>query len=239
MSTEFPAFTVVSSFRLAEQMLSDMLQVVPYSKEHEHVWSPQLATVLLEACSQLDSLWKARSGRASARLDIRDYFAMFGGDVAERWLVFWGETGVRVQPFAAWSVTPNHSKDKFTPLDWWQAYNDLKHSRLANRKRATLRHAAHAVAGLFVAIVRCPECASAVAHEGWIPSPGRLGMDAEYLLSDDANLSGVVAETTLLSYPLRLEWKPGRPRLVQTSVRGGSYRFQTWCAENGLGHWEQ
>lgn len=241
MATDFPASVVLSSFRLVEQMLDEVVQVIPYSEEHESVWSPQLVTVLLEACSQLDSLWKARlrlgPSASIGQATIKDYFGEFGSDVAHHWVVFWGERGMRIQPFQPWTDAAEYTKPHYQPTDWWQAYNAVKHDRLVNRKQATLRQAAHAVAGLFVAILRSPECAAAVAHAGWIPSPGSLGMGAENLLSDDSPVFGVVAESALLSHPINLEWKPGLPKATSMSVRSGSYRFQTWCAENGLAHW--
>lgn len=234
---DFPASAVVSSFRRVERMLNDVVEVLPYSDEHLDVWSPYLVTILLEACSQLDSLWKAKSrqtGSGSKDPKITDYFASFGSDVAHRWLVFWGEQGRRVQPFAPWIGAATYK-----PLEWWQAYNNVKHDRLANRTQAKLRHAVDAVAGLFIAILRSPECAAAVAHEGWIvPSPGALGIQAEDLLSDHSSVRGIVVESVLLSHPVKLGWKPGPPRHTMTSVRGGSDRFRSWCAQHGLVHWE-
>lgn len=217
-------------------MLSDVVEVLPYSDEHLDVWSPHLVTVLLEACSQLDSLWKAKFRQAGSRSkdqsNIHDYFDRFGSDVAHRWLVFWGEHGVRVQPFSPWADAATYK-----PLDWWKAYNDVKHDRLANRRQAKLRHAVDAVAGLFVAILRSPECATAVAHEGWIdPSPGALGIQAEHLLSDHSLARGIVVESVLLSHSVKLAWKPGPPQHIMSGGRVGSERFRSWCAQNGLSH---
>ena len=60
MSTapSFPGETVISSFTQLEGMFQEVLGHIPYVPEHEDVWSPSLVTILLEACSQLDSLWK-------------------------------------------------------------------------------------------------------------------------------------------------------------------------------------
>lgn len=217
-------------------MLGEVLNTVPYGPEHENVWSPRLTTVLLEACSQLDSLWRARSHQATS-LSIKDYFDHFGPDVADRWLVFWGEPALRLQPFSAWARIAERERADYQALDWWKAYNALKHDRLKYRKDATLRNAVHALAGLFVAIVRSPECAAAIAHDGWIPSPGQLGIPAEDLLADESPVQGIVVETRLISYGVQLGWNPGPARHRGLSVRSGSYRFQSWCAEHGLAHW--
>ena len=54
-----------------------------------------------------------------------------------------GQEGKRIEPFAAWI------SQSYVPLDWWQAYNNVKHDRLANRTQATMKHAAQALAALF------------------------------------------------------------------------------------------
>jgi hypothetical protein len=91
MSTEpFPGYSVISWFETVESWLSDVLTVVPYCEEHLNVWSPQLVTVLLEACSQIDSLYKDEFGE----IDIVGYFTRCGETLAPRWLLFWAESSM-------------------------------------------------------------------------------------------------------------------------------------------------
>ncbi len=232
MSEPFPARTVIVSFNLIERMMSDIVGVVPFCPEHHGVWSPQLATVLLEAGSQLDSLWKARSP-AGPRPDMPAYFSQFGEGVARSWLVFWGEGGHRVQPFAAWDGAASWAKTDYVPLPWWRAYNAVKHDRLAERRQATLMNAVEALAALFVAIVRSPPCASAVANEEWIPDPSRYGQTPEELLAGGGFIGNLVAESRLFSFPFHA----GAERPVSVPTSAYSPRFAHWCGENGIREW--
>ena len=72
--------SVITWFESAEQMLMAVLDVIPYETFHENVWSPRLVTVLLETCSQLDSLFKQQAIQSpsvtSQSLNITDYFSL-------------------------------------------------------------------------------------------------------------------------------------------------------------------
>ena len=98
-ASTFPGETVISSFNQLELMFSEFLRHIPYVLEHENVWSPGLVTILMEACSQLDSLWKYKVTNSPNRilppsgqnLNITHYFENFGQDVAPEWAVLWAK----------------------------------------------------------------------------------------------------------------------------------------------------
>jgi len=225
----FPGRFVVASFQQAETMLEGFLQVVPFCEEHENVWSPQLVTILIEACSQLDSLWitELRGEGEETRPNIQDYFTKLGSKVSNNWLVIWGEKGVKVQPFAAW-----HGASTYKPLPWWQAYNNLKHDRLKHRKEATYRNAVDSMAGLFIAMYKCRNCADALAEQEWAVAPARYGMEAADFYGDSCPMLGVVAESKFFSYPMHAETKLEKSTGVVSSKQ--SHRFQRWCVENRM-----
>ena len=167
--------SVIVWFESAEQMLMAVLDVIPYEAVHENVWSPRLVTVLLETCSQLDSLLKQQAVQspcvASQNLNITDYFALFGQDLSGKWVLFWGESP-RVRPFGAWQGLAGYGEASYPghELKWWKAYNKIKHNRIENRREATLRHRIEALGGLFLAILYCEICRDAVGASGWLQS---------------------------------------------------------------------
>ncbi len=237
----FPGRSVISAFNLVERMLGEVLHVIPYAPEHEGVWSPSLVTILLEACSQLDSLWKYEVEHPTnpvlplkGNLNIAYYFQNLGQKVADRWVVLWGEEGEKIQPFAPWAEVPDFGPASYRPLDWWQAYNEVKHDRLANRKQATLRNAAYALAGLFLGILRCPACAEFILQEGWVPSRPHDHDEPSMLLSDDPRISFLVAESALFSHLLSRD-KPTRqgPWSIETRA---SARFVRWFRRQHPNH---
>ncbi len=243
VSMDFSPSSVISSFNSVERMLHDFMYFVPYCDDHEKVWSPRLATVLLEAGSQLDSLWKVEGGwAANRRPNIKDYFEKFGEGTAYRWLVLWGEKGERIQPFAAWSDVPNYSRESYKTIKWWDDYNEVKHNRLQHQKRATLKCAAQAVAGLFIAIVHNADCAEAVVAERWVLNPDvYLKITAGQLLSNEINAENLVAESEVFSHLVHggrpsnpqetFPEKPPFPR-IRDAHKSVSPRFKNWLLEN-------
>src|SRR4051812_16913111 len=132
--------SVIVWFTSTERMLSDVIDVVPYEPAHFDVWSPRLVTVLLEACSQLDSLLKHEASQTPApirgKIDIVKYFELFGKHLADKWSVFWSDEPTKVHPFEEWRGLASYTKTSYKgrELPWWSAYNDVKHDRILNRK---------------------------------------------------------------------------------------------------------
>ncbi|MEX2111902.1 MAG: hypothetical protein WD845_01880 [Pirellulales bacterium] len=232
-TSPFSAQTVVTAFRSVERDLSDVLDIVPFCAEHESVWSPSLITILLEAGSQLDSLW-----RASARLskyadpdpDIVDFFTYHCRAVGPRWIAFWGEEPVKLMPFAEWAAATGTARADYKKLPWWNAYTSLKHDRIVNRTQATLKHAICAVAGLFIAILKCEPCRDAVAQTQWLTCLAQEREDPAAWLGEDtpsAHSLFIAAETHLFTYAVGWSDRPivkGDMWVNQTA----SQRFRRW-----------
>jgi hypothetical protein len=198
MGTKFSGQYVVNSYINIENMLEKVLQFIPYCEEHEKVWSPQLTTIMFEACSQLDSLWKYQASQSphinKKSLSIIDYFTYFGQSVNKKWVVFWGEQPEIITPFKKWQ-----NCNKYEILDWWNAYNKLKHDRILNRSKATLQYTLESIAGLFVAILKCEYCKEGILQAGWLS-----GNQGNLLPSLDEDSSSVylnycVAESRLFA----------------------------------------
>jgi hypothetical protein len=162
-----------------------------------------------------------------------------------KWLVFWGEQPEKIQPFGGWDVIrPGPS------LLWWQAYQDVKHNRIINRYKATLENAVNALAGLFLAILRCENCRDGIRQAGWIKNPGDNVSDIYtdlFPYFSDANDSfhseyshqpfyprmAVIAETQLFSYPPG--WWAIRKDKHPWLNMNASHRFRKWFGQN---QWE-
>jgi hypothetical protein len=224
---DFPGNSVVNSFTTTEEMLLDVVRVVPYVREHEQVWSPKLVTVLLEACSQLDSLWKAQASLSrftkKGNLDIKDYFAYYGKDLGPRWIVAYGEEPELLKPYECWEG----AKEYVVP-DWWAAYNKVKHNRLANRTSATLKSAISALGALFLAIVRCKKCHNAIMQVDWFSGhPGLLLDDSKSI-----DLKYGIVESELFTYALGWGAKPIPPGRFWSGYAG--HRFTQWFTTYSL-----
>lgn len=230
MASSFSANSVLSTYRFSESMLSEVLEVVPYCPEHEGVWSPRLATIVLDVCSQLDSLWKYEARQSpyvsKPQLNIKDYFEYYGKQVAPRWLVFWAEEPLRLQPFVRWANLSGYTRDDYEKLEWWGAYNKLKHDRYRNCTYATLAISVSALAGLFLSILRYEGCRAALAQSGWLA--GNDSEPAAWLGEDSSSTKDkyVTVETGLFSYPVG--WAGVRVLPQMKWMGPASRRFQDW-----------
>lgn len=231
----FSANSVINSFIATEDALSEFLRFVPYCEEHKAVWSPALATIILETCSQLDSLWQYEAKQSpyvsKRRLTINDYFQYYGEYVANKWLVFYGERSQMLQPYAVWAKASQYTAHQYQnyELQWWRAYNALKHNRFVNRSEGRLEYAVRALAGLFLAILRSELCRNAIAQAGWLLGEGHnlqanLGEDSPSVKS-----RFITAESRLFTYsvgwgkepiPAKLDWQAPC-----------SHRFRDWLDE--------
>lgn len=222
----------------AEDMLQDVLRYVPYCLEHKSVWSPKLVTILHEVCSQLDSLWfyEAKKSRfvKEEKLNIGNYFEYYGEYVAPKWVVFWGQEPERIQPFKSWDNLPATSYKKeqwkkvFTP-EWWEAYQNVKHNRLANENMATLECTVYAVAGLFLAIIRSEDCRDGIAQLGWLSCNGTTNGNPQAWLSEDSPATkrkAIAVESRLFGYAVGWSKETIKRESIWTGC--ASHRFQQW-----------
>jgi hypothetical protein len=201
---DVPHQSILAAYNRTERQLEDFLGAIPLETAHLSVWSPVLASIILEAASQLDSLWKLQLralGKDPSKANIKDHFANFGNSVAKRWLVVWSDGGHKFIPFEAWDAVTLFDKDQYPPVPWWQAYNDLKHDRWENKREATIRNAVFAVGGLFVAIVHSPLMGDGLRESGWLRTDWNPDIVVANLRGDPiSHATQASFETSLMSY---------------------------------------
>jgi len=228
---DFTAQSVVTSFIQNEKVLGEVLNIVPYCQEHLDVWSPALVTVLLESCSQLESLWKYQliplAQYVKDKPTITDYFNYFGRNVVPSWVVFWGEKPTRIIPFDTWEdVEKKRRCDKYKPLDWWKAYNKLKHDRFVNQDQATLQRTVRAVGALLISIIKAEFCRKAILQANWVFGNT---YDPQTPFSKVFNFDYVAIETNLFSYAVGWEKESNLSERIWKGP--ASYRFRLWFDE--------
>jgi len=230
MGSDFPTNSVMNSYIATENMLAEVLRIVPYCKEHENVWSPALVTVILESCSQLDSLWQYQAKQSPCvekkKLTINDYFTYFGKQISPKRVIFWAEKTEMIYPYYEWANIEKYSREHYKKLCWWNAYTNLKHNRLLNRSQATLRQAVQSLAGLFLAILTCEFCGDGVVQEEWV-SANHPNLQA--CLGDDSSsayLHYCVVESKLFAYPVGWDKQSITPDW--TWAGPASNRFINW-----------
>lgn len=234
--SDAPAFgvTAVEGLIDVEASLHDALRYVPFCDEHRDVWSPAFARIILEAASQVDSVWKAtakfQDPGAGDRLTLKDHYDRFGSLVAKQQTVFFGGASpCAVCPFRVW-------QGGSTSPAWWIAYNALKHDRFSNQAEAKLIHAVEAVSALLLAVVYSGSCDVALFSTMLLDSSGRN----PWAFTDTGRIRDInfeclaKVETKLFAHPLGIFGVDDCN--LSNYWMSGSPRFNNWWALNAKHH---
>jgi hypothetical protein len=155
--------------------LTSICQVVQPRGANLNTYGHEIRNLLILACTEVETQWKsvlASNGVVKDRYTTKDYVqlasAMQLGDYRISLPYFpWLPP---FAPFEKWGTSGKPTQE----LEWYDAYNAVKHDREANFERATLRHAFEAVVAC--AIMLCAQVGPRVAFRwrvefGWFFSP--------------------------------------------------------------------
>jgi len=139
-----------------EARFESLLQTVPLTVDTEEVFLPSLSSIVLEACSLLDTVFRdgyqptsqARNANMPAYAQFYDPTYSF----SEKRTIVYHHPAQLISPFANWLSTSS----SYQPLGWWQACNSLKHDRIAHYHLSTFRTALFALGALHQVLSRLP-----------------------------------------------------------------------------------
>jgi hypothetical protein len=135
---------VIEWFLDLETRLKQFLRAVPINWNHNAVL-PLLAGVIVEAAGLVDSILRKQfdlSGCKTQRKNLRithfqDYYEQQYSFSSKNTLIY-QHPPVLLNPFREW-VFPSGRPE--STLEWWDAYNKLKHERIEHYQRCTLSNA--------------------------------------------------------------------------------------------------
>lgn len=183
------ADTAIESFLELERRFVDFTRLIPVAPEHLRVHSPVLASILLDACSLIETTLKAsmdnprynsvqniaviramRNAAAPPYLNIGHLRTVFRPDMLYSKPVWFLPRGASSYPWYAWRQLRGNPA-------WWGAYNDIKHSRFENAHLATLGTTMHAMKALFLVIVQTLDFRERLVERGMIRREKRTVSD--------------------------------------------------------------
>jgi len=145
-------------FLTVDQDLSLMSRYIEFSEDNFDVYSIELVRLFLSVCSEIDIVMKTlcesyceesynreMKGRRNPNIDV------YRSVINQRFDLFYS-IDVEI-PKCSISRTPWKKFSEEGNPSWWQAHNDVKHSRRTNYQKANLANVIDAGAGLLVAIV--------------------------------------------------------------------------------------
>jgi hypothetical protein len=155
-----PLDVVFANFAQLEDQLLECLRFIPFTTENADVVSPKFVTILLEACSLIESVFR-RMRHDNKRHNLRTYSQELEPhlDLEDATTIFLTTPLHYLRPFEGWTQTP--------PA-WWNAYNQLKHRRLEHYQAASYTTIITAVAGLHQVIARSRIFVDRLPKAGWV-----------------------------------------------------------------------
>ena len=188
-----------------EDRLASILDIVPYATQNETVSLPKLSSIIVEAGSLVDAVFREQVQTSKKRDDLNisdfaDFFERTRKLSSIRTLTYrWPHRLLR--PFEPWSR--RDTRNAPARLVWWDAYNRLKHQRLAEIPLSTLHHSVHSVCALHQVLSQLPDFLPHLHRHDLIAS--RL-YDVDYLIravSRGEPLNGfVMMESRLFGTPI-------------------------------------
>jgi hypothetical protein len=205
-----------------ETQVVDFMRVVPPHGTNLGVWSSKIATVLVEACCLIESIFyqfrddaaikqgkplpKAKPGKRIF-LTLKDYADLYSSllRLPERTAILLTDTWEFRTPFILWrdllGGAPFDGK-KHVP-EWWDLYNSSKHDRITVFPEFTLTRAIDALAGALVVISTIPAFAPALMRHKWLPlnnwNPEYLMEEYQHALSQASSDKQFAIETRLFT----------------------------------------
>lgn len=131
-----------------EKNLIQMFDYVEFEAANFSTYSSEFMRLLLSIGSEFDNALRAIYGfQDTERTTISNYasavLSRYPNITSQKVCV--KNRSIVLQPFSGWSV------DKAAQsLDFWKAYNDVKHDRIKNYQMASLKNVVNALAALFI-----------------------------------------------------------------------------------------
>lgn len=133
-------------YLVLEKQFSDLTRYVELSLDNFSTYSIEFVHQIQSICSEIDVMMKVMSGyNSTERKCIADYAAQILPNYPD--IINW-EVKVRdisFKPYDGWSASAAASS-----LSWWEAYNDVKHGRDGNYKKASLENTLKSLMGLYL-----------------------------------------------------------------------------------------
>lgn len=178
---EFDKDQVIEWYGWIELSLLEIMKILPPSPENLEAHSPRLATLILDACGLLDSIFRqitpdpvnvGSTSKSRNQLDIADFAELYSDKfrLSKLKSIPFISPPRYISPFEDWEGI--ESGGEYKPLPWWNDHTKLKHDRIAHLKRAGLENAILSLCALHQVISIVRQFKGAIFRAGWINTTG-------------------------------------------------------------------
>jgi hypothetical protein len=161
MSSVSKSNFAVANFLSLESQLATCMEYIPFVESNRQAISPKFVSIVMEACSLIDSVFRELTSDKVKHLNLKKYGLEHEAALSlDGNLSLFLSTPVQVlRPFRDWT-----NKQP----GWWAAYNRLKHDRLNSYEAATYTNAVQAMAGAHQLMARNKQFVGEFIKAGWV-----------------------------------------------------------------------
>jgi hypothetical protein len=156
---QIEAELVIEWFIDLEARLKQFLRTVPINW-NSNAMLPLLSGIIVEAGGLVDSILRREFDLSESRLKRKDLrITEFQKQYERRFslssnnTIIYQHPPILLYPFQSWSLPSNLDQSK---LEWWDAYNKLKHERIEHYSKCTLSNAVLSLCALHQALSVLP-----------------------------------------------------------------------------------
>ena len=165
--------------------------------EHGKVYSDVFRQILIVACAEFENMGKAlgkmNGDYCNNIVDIsKSVLGNYPHIISTKvYTEFWA-----LKPLQDWKVvldSDSSNQEKIVGIDWWRAYNSIKHDEANSFKRATLDNAVMALASLYILdlyIMKISSGSLRTAND-FPPRYFRCEYTANYVVTSEIELPGM------------------------------------------------
>ncbi len=129
-----------------EEHVQKIEKYVDFTEDNYNTYSVEFISCLIEIGSEVDVVMKNICGfSGTERKNMSDYATYILGEYQDIKTQEIRVRGMVIKPFEKW--TTDMPADS---LEWWNAYNGVKHGRNINYQLANLKNVIYSLAGLFL-----------------------------------------------------------------------------------------
>lgn len=217
-----------------EDRLRQFLRTVPINWNHRAVL-PLLSGIITEAGGIVDSIFRrefdlsdTRAKRHNLRInDFRDHYEK-RFSLSSKKTIIYQHPPVLLSPFRGWALPSNIKESE---LEWWDAYNKIKHERIEHYSKCTLSNAVSALCALHQVLSVLPFFFKSLIAHDMIRLRGYAIPYAIDCIEQEREDMPFLLESQLFATPYGNIRFPDNLENISGSVFGGSKRLEQFVGK--------
>ncbi|MCH8127629.1 hypothetical protein IIC38_16985 [candidate division KSB1 bacterium] len=219
-----------------ESRFSKFLEFIPFNndnKDNKDSVLPLLASILVEAGSLIDSIFREESTISTKPKDkqkINDFVPHYENrlNLSNQKTILFTYPLQYLTPFRGWIEARNNTYQK---IDWWYSYNKMKHNRIEKPSLTTMNITIRSLCGLHQIISLLPTFFEALIRHDLVRHVPDLEFVKNHIHTADVDFT-VLIETKLFGTAIGRDAFPDNPLQISPFYFGCSPKLRRFLGRN-------